>query len=105
MHIAAVTELREQLIPALTELRDAFAAKQKQFENIIKIGRTHLQVGASGYMGFSIYFLLAKFSLLWAHTDNIFYRMRHLLRWARNSVAMFSNSAMVLPAYTMYCPG
>ncbi|KAJ1301369.1 hypothetical protein OPQ81_008634 [Rhizoctonia solani] len=43
MHIAAVTELREQLIPALTELRDAFAAKQKQFENIIKIGRTHLQ--------------------------------------------------------------
>lgn len=44
MHIAAVTELREQLIPALTELRDAFAAKQKQFEKIIKIGRTHLQV-------------------------------------------------------------
>ncbi|KAG8686872.1 fumarase fum1 [Ceratobasidium sp. 423] len=43
MHIAAVTELREQLIPALTELRDAFAAKQKVFENIIKIGRTHLQ--------------------------------------------------------------
>ncbi|ELU36464.1 aspartate ammonia lyase [Rhizoctonia solani AG-1 IA] len=43
MHIAAVTELREQLIPALTELRDAFAAKQKEFENIIKIGRTHLQ--------------------------------------------------------------
>jgi fumarate hydratase class II len=45
MHIAAVTELREQLIPALTELRDSFAAKQKEFENIIKIGRTHLQVG------------------------------------------------------------
>ncbi|CCO37210.1 fumarate hydratase, class II [Rhizoctonia solani AG-1 IB] len=43
MHIAAVTELREQLIPALTELRDSFAAKQKVFENIIKIGRTHLQ--------------------------------------------------------------
>ncbi|KAL5639041.1 hypothetical protein ACGC1H_006529 [Rhizoctonia solani] len=43
MHIAAVTELREQLIPALIELRDAFAAKQKVFENIIKIGRTHLQ--------------------------------------------------------------
>lgn len=45
MHIAAVTEMREQLIPALTELRDEFLAKQKKFENIIKIGRTHLQVG------------------------------------------------------------
>jgi hypothetical protein len=44
MHIAAVIELNAQLIPALTELRDAFAAKQKGFENIIKIGRTHLQV-------------------------------------------------------------
>lgn len=44
MHIAAVTELNAQLLPALTELRDTFAAKQKQFENIIKIGRTHLQV-------------------------------------------------------------
>ncbi|KAB5591695.1 Fumarate hydratase, class II [Ceratobasidium theobromae] len=43
MHIAAVTEMREQLIPALTELRDEFLAKQKKFENIIKIGRTHLQ--------------------------------------------------------------
>ncbi|QRV83677.1 fumarate hydratase, class II [Ceratobasidium sp. AG-Ba] len=43
MHIAAVTELNSQLIPALTELRDAFEAKRKSFENIIKIGRTHLQ--------------------------------------------------------------
>jgi aspartate ammonia-lyase len=79
MHIATMTELGEQLIPALTELCDAFVVKQKQFENIIKIGRTHLQVGALGYMGFQIYFLLAEFSLLWVITDNIFYRMRHLL--------------------------
>ncbi|KAG8736228.1 fumarase fum1 [Ceratobasidium sp. 414] len=43
MHIAAVTELNGQLLPALTELRDAFEAKRKAFENIIKIGRTHLQ--------------------------------------------------------------
>ncbi|KAG8712507.1 fumarase fum1 [Ceratobasidium sp. 394] len=43
MHIAAVTELNANLLPALTELRDAFEAKRKTFENIIKIGRTHLQ--------------------------------------------------------------
>ncbi|KAG9088889.1 fumarase fum1 [Ceratobasidium sp. 370] len=39
MHIAAVTELHGQLLPALTELRDAFEAKRKTFENIIKIGQ------------------------------------------------------------------
>ncbi|KAI8146074.1 fumarate hydratase [Fennellomyces sp. T-0311] len=43
MHIAAVVEITEQLIPALTELRDAIAAKSKEFKDIIKIGRTHLQ--------------------------------------------------------------
>lgn len=43
MHVAAVTEISHNLIPALTELRDAFEAKSKEFEHIIKIGRTHLQ--------------------------------------------------------------
>jgi fumarate hydratase, class II len=43
MHIAAVLEIEEQLIPALQSLRDALDAKVKQFDGIIKIGRTHLQ--------------------------------------------------------------
>lgn len=43
MHIAAVVEINEDLIPALTELRDAMQAKSTEFEDIIKIGRTHLQ--------------------------------------------------------------
>lgn len=43
MHVAAVTELSNSLIPALTELRDALDAKAKEFDSIIKIGRTHLQ--------------------------------------------------------------
>ncbi|KAF2810244.1 fumarate hydratase [Mytilinidion resinicola] len=43
MHIAAVLELEEQLIPALKSLRDALHKKSQQFEHIIKIGRTHLQ--------------------------------------------------------------
>lgn len=43
MHVAAVLEIRQNLVPALTELRDALDAKAKAFENIIKIGRTHLQ--------------------------------------------------------------
>lgn len=43
MHISAYTVLQEKLIPVLQELLRAFEAKQKEFSNIIKIGRTHLQ--------------------------------------------------------------
>ncbi|KAF8078492.1 fumarate hydratase [Lyophyllum atratum] len=43
MHVATVTELHNSLLPALTELRDALEAKSKEFDHIIKIGRTHLQ--------------------------------------------------------------
>jgi fumarate hydratase class II len=43
MHIAAVVEINTDLIPALTELRDAMQAKCIEFQDIIKIGRTHLQ--------------------------------------------------------------
>eukprot|EP01099_Mayorella_cantabrigiensis_P003940 TRINITY_DN295_c0_g2_i1.p1 TRINITY_DN295_c0_g2~~TRINITY_DN295_c0_g2_i1.p1 ORF type:complete len:423 (+),score=83.27 TRINITY_DN295_c0_g2_i1:152-1270(+) len=43
MHIAAVLEIQEKLLPPLEELRDAFQKKTDAFQNIIKIGRTHLQ--------------------------------------------------------------
>jgi Lyase len=43
MHIAAVVEINKSLIPAMTLLRDAMAEKEKSFQHIIKIGRTHLQ--------------------------------------------------------------
>lgn len=43
MHIAAVLEITERLLPSLKELHLAFEEKVKAFENIIKIGRTHLQ--------------------------------------------------------------
>ncbi|GMF45430.1 unnamed protein product [[Candida] boidinii] len=43
MHIAAVTEITNELIPSLTKLRDSLAKKSEEFKDIIKIGRTHLQ--------------------------------------------------------------
>lgn len=43
MHIAAIDGIMHSLLPAIKELRDGLAAKQKQFANIVKIGRTHLQ--------------------------------------------------------------
>jgi fumarate hydratase, class II len=42
MHIAAVEEIHRKLIPMLTKLRDALAVKEKEYKDIIKIGRTHL---------------------------------------------------------------
>jgi fumarate hydratase, class II len=43
MHIAAVEMLQYNLIPALRELHDAFESKQKEYSDVVKIGRTHLQ--------------------------------------------------------------
>jgi len=42
MHIAAAMAVNEKLIPLVTKLRDALAAKSEEFKDVIKIGRTHL---------------------------------------------------------------
>jgi fumarate hydratase, class II len=43
MHIAAATEVDGRLLPAVKRLRDALDRKRVQFQDIVKIGRTHLQ--------------------------------------------------------------
>lgn len=43
MHISAVLAITQHLIPSLQALHKAIADKSKEFEHIIKIGRTHLQ--------------------------------------------------------------
>ncbi len=40
--VAVVDELNEQLLPALEKLRDALAEKADQFDDVVKVGRTHL---------------------------------------------------------------
>jgi fumarate hydratase class II len=42
MHISAATRVEEGLIPAVTRLRDAVDAKAREFQDVVKIGRTHL---------------------------------------------------------------
>jgi fumarate hydratase, class II len=59
MHIAAYTMATGKTIPALRRLRDALDAKARQWDQVVKIGRTHLEdatpltVGQewSGYVG------------------------------------------------------
>ncbi|ORX58966.1 fumarate hydratase [Hesseltinella vesiculosa] len=43
MHIAAVIQVQQKLLPAMKMLHDALDVKAKEFSDIIKIGRTHLQ--------------------------------------------------------------
>ncbi len=42
MHIAAAEETVHRLLPAVAAVRDALAAKSREFGDIVKIGRTHL---------------------------------------------------------------
>ena len=43
MHVASAEILVRKLLPAVAALRDALAARAEEFEDIVKIGRTHLQ--------------------------------------------------------------
>jgi fumarate hydratase, class II len=43
IHLAALEQIKSGLIPALRELQEALAQKAEAFQQIIKIGRTHLQ--------------------------------------------------------------
>jgi fumarate hydratase, class II len=43
MNIAAAVNVKQRLLPAVAALRDAIAAKSKGWNDIVKIGRTHMQ--------------------------------------------------------------
>ena len=59
MYIASAMNVRQRLIPAVKSLHDAIAAKAGEWDDIIKIGRTHMQDATpltlgqewSGYVG------------------------------------------------------
>lgn len=43
MHIAVVSELNSRLYPAVARLRDVLAEKAAQYDDVVMVGRTHLQ--------------------------------------------------------------
>src|SRR5271163_4897876 len=43
MHIAALTEIDERLVPSVKALHDEIADKSAQWMDVVKIGRTHLE--------------------------------------------------------------
>jgi len=48
MHISVALLIRDKLLPGLQKLHDALDAKSREFTDIIKVGRTHVQVWDSG---------------------------------------------------------
>jgi fumarate hydratase class II len=42
IHVAVALQIKKELLPALDALRKAFSKKAEEWDNIIKIGRTHL---------------------------------------------------------------
>lgn len=65
MHIAVGMQVQGRLIPALEKIYKAMLAKQKEFEGIVKIGRTHLMDATPLTLGqeFSGYATQLKHSL------------------------------------------
>src|SRR5258708_10077172 len=59
MNVAAALGVKQRLMPAVQALRDALDAKARSWEDVVKIGRTHLQDATpvtlgqefSGYVG------------------------------------------------------
>ena len=43
MHVSAAVAIKESLVPALEHLQRALEQKAKQYDDVVKIGRTHLQ--------------------------------------------------------------
>ena len=65
MHISIAKETRDKLLPSLKILRNELKKKVKKFNNIIKVGRTHLQDATPLSLGqeFSGYYTQIKKSI------------------------------------------
>src|SRR6266446_8015027 len=85
MNIASAVNVKEQLIPAVTALRDAIAAKAEEWKDVVKIGRTHMQDATpltygqewSGYVG-----------MLSDNLDRIEYALKGVYRLALGGTAV-----------------
>jgi len=64
MHVAAALAVSKEVLPALARLRSTFTVKSRDFADIVKIGRTHLQDATPLTLGqeFSGYVAQLEFS-------------------------------------------
>lgn len=85
MHIACTLELKQKLLPELVSFKNALEIKQKEFSEIIKIGRTHLQDAVPLTLGqeFSGYVCLIERNI-----ERIEYALKHILDLAIGGTAV-----------------
>ena len=81
MHIAVAVEIHNVLLPGMQKLHDALDAKAKEYENIIKIGRTHTQDATPLTLGqeFSGYVKQMEFGEFYAQCGKFGNLLSHLI--------------------------
>lgn len=85
MHIAAADMLINNVLPAVKELHDALAAKQFEFKDIVKIGRTHLQDAVPLTLGQEFSGYVSQLNANMAAINDV---MPHLYRLALGGTAV-----------------
>ena len=88
IHISVIQAIQEELIPALEHLHGGLAKKAKQFDNVMKIGRTHLQDATPVRLG-------QEFSGYAAQVENAIARARARLKRSANFRSAARRSARV----------
>ncbi len=85
IHISVATETINNLLPSLKLLENTLKKKSKEFNKIVKIGRTHLQDATPLTLGqeFSGYFEQLKKSI-----ERIKYSLKDILFWAQGGTAV-----------------
>jgi fumarate hydratase class II len=85
MNVAAAETVTRQLLPALDGLRRTLAAKATAFDNIVKIGRTHLQDATPLTLGQEFSGYVAQLEHARAHIEAA---LPHILELAQGGTAV-----------------
>ncbi|CAH9100617.1 unnamed protein product [Cuscuta europaea] len=85
MHIAAAVEINKRLLPSLKQLHTSLHSKSVEFNDIIKIGRTHTQDATPLTLGqeFSGYVTQMKYGI-----NRFFGTLPHMYQLAQGGTAV-----------------
>ncbi len=78
MSVAATQAVVEQLIPAISKLRDTLGGKSREFASIVKIGRTHLQDATPLTLGQEFSGYVAQLDHCLRHVESSLHHLREL---------------------------
>ncbi|QSQ12964.1 class II fumarate hydratase [Myxococcus landrumensis] len=78
MNVAAATAIVEHVLPELKALRDVFADKSRDFMNVVKVGRTHLQDATPLTLGQEFSGYVAQLDLARSHLERVLPHLHEL---------------------------